>query len=286
MDNIYLNELSLNGQFRSMDEFLDACVPLMKCLKFLQGSKKSIYKHSSFYKQRITDSLRLNDLRGVRNDKARRLKSLLLLTTDNPPYWDLEEELKQDLEAQYTVAEADITATSVAEAAEEDGMLLSFLHNDYQDIMLPVCKNGESLRTISSSVSLNHLSDQLWKREQIDVHKYVKAKYTGTRLDFSQMEEQYGLNGFERDEIRDCIQAFDRFVRRESWEELAKDKGLHYKKYVPNAVENDWFRQERYQDKEIYKFRCGNPKRCFGYRKDNVFYVLRMERDHKISDNG
>lgn len=36
----------------------------------------------------------------------------------------------------------------------------------------------------------------------------------------------------------------------------------------------------------IYKFRCKNPKRCFGYRKNDVFHVLRMERDHKISDNG
>lgn len=40
------------------------------------------------------------------------------------------------------------------------------------------------------------------------------------------------------------------------------------------------------EDTQLVEFRCKNPKRCFGYRKNDVFHVLRMERDHKISDNG
>ena len=38
--------------------------------------------------------------------------------------------------------------------------------------------------------------------------------------------------------------------------------------------------------RKFINFRCKNPKRCFGYREGEKFYVLRMERDHKISDNG
>ena len=41
----------------------------------------------------------------------------------------------------------------------------------------------------------------------------------------------------------------------------------------------------KYSDKRIDKFRCVNPKRCFGYRDNDIFYVLRMGRDQNISDN-
>lgn len=286
MNKVYLNELSLNGQFDSMEEFLEECKPLMKCLKFLKENKRTIYKHSTFFKQPVTPRECLNDLRGVRSDQARRLKSLLLSTTDTPPFWDLEDELKQDLTAHYTVDGEDVTATSIAEAAEEDGILLSFLYNKYRDKRISVFKNKGELRTIGTAVSLKYLSEQLWEKKQLDVHTYVKAKYNDTRLDFSQLEEVYGFNEFEKEELRDCFQAFDKFVEHENWDDIVRDKGLYYKKYTPSSTEKDWFRQERYQEREIYKFRCGNPKRCFGYREKDVFYVLRMERDHKISDNG
>ena len=286
MNKIYLNELSLNGQFDSIEEFLDSCIPLIKCLKFIKDNKRNVYKHSAFFRQHITKDILLNDLRGVCSDKARRLKSLLLSTTDTPPFWDLDEELKQDLTAVYMLNGNEITATSIAEAAEEDGILLSFLHDKYRDVILPVYKNGKMLKEIGSAVSLNYLSEQLWKKKQIDIHKYVRARYDGTRLNFSMLEEEYGFIDFEKEELRDCLQAFDKFIKHETWEEVAKDRGLYYKKYVPQSTEKDWFRQEEYREKEIYKFRCGNPKRCFGYRERDTFYVLRMERDHKISDYG
>lgn len=38
--------------------------------------------------------------------------------------------------------------------------------------------------------------------------------------------------------------------------------------------------------KTIMKFRFSSVLRCFGYRKDNRFRILRIERDHKISDHG
>lgn len=82
MDKIYLNELSLEGQFEEVDDFLDASIPVMKCLKFVSDKNGQIQKHSMFYSRRITKNKTWNDLRGERSDKARRLKSLLLSTTD------------------------------------------------------------------------------------------------------------------------------------------------------------------------------------------------------------
>ena len=38
--------------------------------------------------------------------------------------------------------------------------------------------------------------------------------------------------------------------------------------------------------KQIMKFRINDKMRCFGYRKKDYFRLLRIERDHKISNKG
>ena len=98
MDKIYLNEMSLDGQFSSMNAFIDSCDPMIKCLNYLKKQNEKVYKHSTFYKQKITQEKTFNDLRGAKGDKARKLKILLLSTTDNPPFWDEEDHFAQDLE--------------------------------------------------------------------------------------------------------------------------------------------------------------------------------------------
>lgn len=36
MEKVYLNELSLEGQFRDIDQFLDDSMPVIKCLKIYE----------------------------------------------------------------------------------------------------------------------------------------------------------------------------------------------------------------------------------------------------------
>ena len=286
MDKIYLNEMSLDGQFSSMEAFIDSCDPMIKCLNFINKQNEKVYKHSTFYKQKITQKKTFNDLRGAKGDKARKLKILLLSTTDNPPFWDEEDHFAQDLESTYIYNKQDVSATSVAEAAEERGMLLSFSHDQYRDCKVAVKKNDQHLADIHSVYSTVYMSDRLLQKQEIEIHDYLKMKYEGTRLDFTSLEAGYGLENFEKSEIQDCLESFDRFVTHESWEDIAGDTGLYYKSYEPASKSDNWFHGAKYKDLDIYKFRCKNPKRCFGYRKNDVFHVLRMERDHKISDNG
>lgn len=286
MNKIYLNELSLQGQFEKLEEFLDESMPVMRCMKYIQRRQGKIYKHSGFYNQKITETLRVNDLRGVRSDKARRLKSLLLSTVDNPPFWDCEENIVQDLSAEYMVGGENVTATSIAEAAETKGMLLSFPHPGYIDITVRVKKNGTDIHEVESAVTLEYLAEQLWKRNQIELYDYLYTRFDGTRLNFTKLERKYGFEGFEKEEIRDCLQTFEKFISYETWNEIYMDQALHYKKYSPASAEKNWFRGTEYDARVIEKFRCINPKRCFGYREGDIFYVLRMERDHKISDHG
>ena len=137
-----------------------------------------------------------------------------------------------------------------------------------------------------SVYSYDYLEEYLWKNKETDIYDYLKARYIDRRLDFSKFEKEYGFLDFSQSEIEDCIEAFDRFEEAEGWDEIVRDRTLNFKRYSPASNKDDWFRKSEFKDKKIYKFRCKNPKRCFGYREGEKFYVLRMERDHKISDNG
>lgn len=287
MEEVYLNELSLDGQYNTPEEFLEACIPFMRCLKTVKELNKwRITKHSEFYKCKITKRECFNDLRGMRGDAARRLKSLLLSTAESPPFWDMNEEFHQDLNCNYYIENHNVSATSAAEAAEAESFLLSFDKEFYCDRELEVnCDNGKKF-PVPSVVSGKYLADVLWARDEIDVKQYLLMRYEGTRLDFSLLEEGYGFEDFEKREIQDCLREFERFIALEDWNAVFADRSLHYKQYTPSVSSENWFRNSTYCDKTIDKFRCVNPKRCFGYKEGEVFYVLRMERDHRISDKG
>lgn len=281
-----MNEMSVDGQFESMDEFSEEVLPVMRCLKYIKAHGGKVYKYSEFYNRKITKTETWNDLRKVRGDSFTRLKSLLLETTERPPFWDLQEDWEQDAEAYYKCDGLDVSMTSVAEAAEAGTLLLSFPMEKYNDKKLEVIKNGEKEFVVPSVVTLNYLAESLREQDQIDIDEYLCNKYCGTRLDFSEMGPSYGLSNFEKEEIEDCLRTFDKFVHMEDWNAIFKDDRLRYKKYSPSSKGDDWFSNGKYADKEIDKFRCINPKRCFGYRDGDVFHVLGMERDHKISDKG
>lgn len=286
MENIYLNELSVDGQFQDIEEFSDAILPVMKCLKYIKNQGGVVYKYSEFYNRKITKDKTWNDLRTIRGDHFTRLKSLLLGTTDTPPFWDRQDKWKQDIDAKYQLDDMDVAMTTIAEAAEANGVLLSFPMEKYQNKILHVTKNDAMYLQIPSAVSFDFFVESLREKKQIDIHEYVHKKYEGTRLNFSKIEKQYGFYDFEKEEVEDCLRTFDKFVKIENWNAVYRDKSLRYKKYSPSSKENDWFSDDLYKGNIIDKFRCGNKKRCFGYREDNIFYVLRMERDHKISDKG
>lgn len=114
MEKVYLNELSLEGQFRDIDQFLDDSMPVIKCLKYMNEQGIGVSKQSNFYDQRITKDKKFNDLRGVKNDKARRLKRLLLSMADNPHFGIKKSFLKQDISSKYFLGTIDVTATSIA----------------------------------------------------------------------------------------------------------------------------------------------------------------------------
>lgn len=281
MNDIILNEKSLTGQFSSMDDFYHCIPAFLSCVNyFIKNKEWELSRKTDLFEARITQDQQFFHIRGDRSDEARKLKQILCKMTDEPPYWDIEP--KQT--GEYYFGEECITGSSVAEASARAGFLLSFPKSDYEDSN--ICVKNEKYRIDVVSLTTNKYRNEIFYRKGYqDINTYLKERFRGTRLNFEQMDAAYGLDSFEKSEIEECIQNFERFAGHKDWDEVLADRALHYKEYQPSKKKN-WFKGTIYEDITIDKFRCGNPKRCFGFRKEDVFYVLRMERDHSISDNG
>ena len=286
---IYINEISLNGQFNDIEEFLKQNKSFVETLVWLQKNNWIIYKKSNLYKCDITKKHTMYQLRGLKStshpedrDWLLKYKRLLVSLEDNPPYWDLEGEI---LDGKYSLKNHDISSSSIAKACEDDRVVLSFYNKTFINKKLDVIKNFCENIDVFSVFSIKYMAEILYQEKEIKINEYINIRYKNTRLNFSKLEEGFGFEILERDEIGDYIESFDRFIGHKNWEDLNHDRSLNYKEYSPSKKDN-WFRETEYKDKKIYKFRCGNPKRCFGYRKNNQFYVLRIERNHKISDKG
>ena len=111
-------------------------------------------------------------------------------------------------------------------------------------------------------------------------------RYRGTRVDYSTIEREFGANSLEENEYNLVMGTLDKVVQHESFETMAKDDGLEYKKYTPKQKGKNWFSSAKYRNKCIMKIRCNDIIRAFGYRKGDQFKILRIERDHKISNYG
>lgn len=289
-NKIYVNELSLDGQYKSIEEFVVKNKPFIFSLNWLQKQGWDICKKSTLYEAPITLEDNMFDLRNWKGSSVRgerdlllKYKRILLAAEDNPPFWDADG-VKHV--GEYYLFDRDISNSSVAEACEHSKLVLSFGNDVYEDQNLVVDKNHQEMVDVASITSIRFLAQILYENSLLTINEYIKLYYKNTRLNFSKMEEEYGLQRLEKQEIEDCRKSFERFVSHLSWQELNTDRSLNFKEYSPASDKDNWFKNSKYKDKSIYKFRCGNPKRCYGYREEQQFYVLRIERSHKISDKG
>lgn len=97
-------------------------------------------------------------------------------------------------------------------------------------------------------------------------------------MDFSKINIKKGFDLLTNDSDKNLfLDAFRKFNELD-WTQIHVDDALDYKKYnnskqyfsrIPNT---------------IYKFRASEKYRCFGYVEERVFYVLRFDLSHKLSD--
>lgn len=291
MNEVFINESSLEGQYEDVEEFLEKNTEFLKCANWFRKHSEvwKIWKKSTLYDADITKDKKFYQLRGYKvntdkstNDLMRKMKITLSQIEEEPPFWDLEQIKQVGI---YKVDNRDITGTSLAEAAARESFVVSFYNIFYLDCVLKIM-NNDIEKNIYSIHTKKGLSQYLFERKLIDADSFVKMYFAGTRINFTKLDPEYGLNQLQKAEVKECINNFQRFAQAENWDKIYTDPTLVYKEYQPASDKNNWFRNTEYNEKHIDKFRCINPKRCFGYREGEIFYALRIERDHKISDYG
>ncbi len=288
-NDAYINELSLQGQYESIEDFLESNSEFVYVIGWLEKRNYKLLKRYDLYESMITSSYNMLSLSGYRpvnagknNDLLRRLKMDFLRMCNVEPFWQPDEN-----DVICSLGDIDITGSSVARASVKDGLLLSFdKDDDYTDKELCIDVGGTYIKEVFSINKCRLLAEALFTKGKLNRDEYLKLRYRNTRLNFSKLQEEYGTKQLQKDEFDDCIKSFDKFISYDKWNDMLEDKSLKYKAYQPSSKKDNWFAGTEYSKMSIDKFRCVNPKRCYGFREGDTFYVLRIERDHKVSDNG
>lgn len=279
---ILINELSLDGQFNNEEEFLDNFDSVLKIVKLIELFDFSLLKEYMLFDKNITANFKLLDFSKSKTDKARKFKSFLLKLAQNPPFWN--EDKKHDCYDVYQYQGKNICDTSMAESCERDKMILSFIHDNFNKNICTVLKNSENV-DIFNIIEINDFLEYLFKKKVIDCSKYCQNKFKNSKLNFENINDGYGFDSLKTSQQeKEFIEAFELFDRTD-WTNILTSDGLEYKSYSPSKS-NNWFKGTEFENTSIYKFRVTQKYRCFGYRDNGIFHILRFEIDHKISDNG
>lgn len=280
MKEILLNEKSLDGQFENMEAFYKTLPVMSRNLKILRENNVILQKHSSLYQSMITKELSLFDLQNRRGkiepsqrDKLNMWKRQLSSLMNTPPFWD---------------GEASDCVDSVHEAAKRQTDLLSFFHDQYRDKVLEVSYHDE-MREVRSAFSTGYLAEGLLKKKYIDKTEFIRQRHQDGRIRTCYIDtDSDSVSELEVGEFEELLDGLERFNAAKTWNDILTDRFFDYKDYQPVSDRHNVFAGGKFADKNIDKFRCGQHSqvRCFGYREEELFYVLRIERDHSISDHG
>nr|VFJ47109.1 MAG: hypothetical protein BECKDK2373C_GA0170839_101714 [Candidatus Kentron sp. DK] len=274
--DVLFNELSLTGQFLDQNDFAkNGLRPLIGVLKEMEGFSTLLLKKSDVWERMVTPTGTLHSLLVDRTfDGGRLLKSKIEKLTKEP-FWDSDS--KQRPDSTYLLNGSDIRGSSPAEACERDKVIVSFLSSPTSSDPLPIAWNGVDVPLLNL-IRPGRLTEFLWDKKKISFEAYLKARFSGGKLDFSRVDGKMRLCDIQPAEQSLFISTFKKFEGL-NWERIHTDTGLDYKEYHGNI-------DQRYRDRKTYKFRVSRKFRCHGYREEDSFVVIGLETDHKFSDRG
>lgn len=280
--DILINELSLEGQYSTVNEFLsEGLSAFINVLDDISVTNHILLKKYDFYNSKITRDIILHDiLKGNISreyDQIRKFKRKLAMLFEEP-FWENDKQHSDD--DTYLFDNVKINNSSIAESCERDNIVVSFLHSKFKILKIPVLKNQDEI-LVDNLYDELHFLELRYGRNELTFEYYVRQKFKGTKLNFSLLDDKVGfvsLNTMAEKNV--FLSSFKKFVKM-SWNDILKDDGFEYKSYK----DQDLFKR-KYSDKNICKFRTSQKYRCFGYRENDTFFVTRFEFDHKLSDKG
>lgn len=275
---VFINELSLDGQFENLTEFKDNLNSInFICRQFLKFNE-DIKLSDALYNCPVVENILFSTLLvQARQDELTVFKQLLT----KAKFWNYETFLHSSEDEYICSYTSQKTGYSLAEACESDKKIVSFLHRNFSVNELEILKNKEKITLLNYFKYDNDFLDKLYEQGVYNSREdeFLRIRFLN-RINFSELEEDFGTKMLNDAQLKLFINAFKIFDTME-FAQIEGSDGLKYKKYNGN-----WFNNQKYNGLNIMKFRVSSCYRCFGYRKNNTFMALRFEIDHKISDDG
>lgn len=142
----YLNEYSLRGQFKDVDEFFDtlrsSTLPVLKTIE--NQNENVIWKKDTFWQSEICNGITLTKIPRKKNERSEEFTALqiqLIKLVSDEPFWEsgcaseLEiKEYKFDEDYRKNFEETNC----FSKAIESEGRIVSFVHPNYKILQLPV----------------------------------------------------------------------------------------------------------------------------------------------------
>lgn len=283
-DTVYINELSLDGQFATLLDFDSQAIPcLIGIYEDLQYFHLTTYRTSTLYNRSVTRRHTLHDaLFGPESrilDGIRKYKNQLARLTLEQPFWD--QNPQQNKEANYSYCNQTVNDTSLAEARATDGIVISLPHKHFGSEKLYILENQKPL-DIYNVTRKRQLVEILYARNKISFNTYCQQLFINDRLDFSKLHEGAGLELIPQQLEHQIIGTFKRFCQLK-WTDLPHDSGLRYKPYHKSGLNKDFFTPEEWKA-GIMEFRFSGGGRCFGIKQADRFLVLRIDLTHILGD--
>lgn len=275
--DILINELSLDGQFTDENDFLNSLEKILPIIKIIDNLEFVLFKNNLFFDSNVTATKKFTDIAYLKDDRVRRVKSFLVKLSTTPPYWN--DTQIHNCSDKYFYNSKDVCDTSLAETYERDKIVLSFNHINFLTEWLSIQKNGLN-SDIYNILDRNDFLNYLQSIKQIDILNFCKEKFKNSNLNFDFLDNNYGFDILNTHQQREFLDTFNIFIQLD-WHGILSHSKLYYKQYKGTEI--------NYQNKTIDKFRVtgtSNTNRCFGYRENNTFYILRFECNHSLSDNG
>ena len=181
---ILINELSLHGQFATIDEFVNIAVkPLLSLLQQYDPERDVILKKYDLWSANVTATATLQQVfKGSysrTNDEIRRSKAQLANLIDNP-FW--EDTRKHNAPDTYQYNTSNVFDTSLAESCERDRIVMSFVSSQFNFTTLIVKKNSTDI-SIDNLINHNHLFALVRARGLVvdfslsDTSRFKKTKF-------------------------------------------------------------------------------------------------------------
>lgn len=285
---ILINEMSLNGQFNNMEEFVDVSLnKFVKIYTLLDKHNIQPLKNYNFYDANITPNetfnflLTLKDKNGV-SDEVRKFKRIADKCI-NEPYWEID--LQHNPEDEFKWCNKIISNTSLAEAYARDSPLISFIPSLFNSNFIEITNNDISKKIVNFCDHLE-LAKHLYSKNKIAFHQLCNVIFKDSKLCFDKINIKQSFDLIlDKNDENEFLNSFN-FFNELNWNDIlaqggkGKNKtGLAYEKYH----NQDYFKNYS-APTDVYKFRCSQKFRTFGYREGEVFYVLEFDLTHELSD--